>query len=252
MQIIDNACSCNSPTLSVITVVFNGIGDVANTIDSVLGQDYPNIEYIVIDGESTDGTRDIIKNYEDKLDVFICERDEGIYDAMNKGIARACGEFILFMNCGDVFASNDAVSSAMHFAQPDGDQILFGHWQRHIGKSLTHCSPILEKGLFNHQAVIYSRHIHAWHGNYVNVKGLTTADYLFFATLFNSTAVSCRIIKTMIAIIDVNGISAGSQTLSQKYAIDFICGRVSKVPLLMVLIAHPVYRKIKTLLGREC
>lgn len=251
MQLIDTANSGNFPTLSVVTVVFNGREEIDKTMDSVLKQDYPDIEYIVIDGESTDGTKDIILKYEGKLDVFVCERDEGVYDAMNKGVARASGEFILFMNCGDVFASADAISSAMCCVQPGGgDQIIFGHWQRRTGKYLTPCRPILEKGLFNHQAVIYSRHIHAWHGGYVNVKGLTTADYLFFATLFSSTAVACRIIDTTMAIIDVNGISAGSQTLSQKYAIDFICGRVSKVQLLMVLVAHPIYRKIKAVLRR--
>ena len=240
----------NLPTLSVVTVVCNGRGEIAKTMDSVLAQDYPNIEYIVIDGESTDGTRDIIQQFKDKLDVFICERDAGVYDAMNKATARATGEFILFMNCGDVFASNGAVSSAMRFVQPGIDQVIFGHWLRRTDdKVLTPCSPVIKKGLFNHQAVMYSRRIHAWHGGYVNVKGFTTADYLFFATLFDSTAVTCRVIETMMAIIDVNGLSAGHRTLSQKFAIDFICGRVSKARLMMVLAAHPIYRQAKALLG---
>jgi glycosyltransferase involved in cell wall biosynthesis len=246
----DNFVKTNhTPVLSVVTVVFNACEDIAKTMSSVLAQDYSNIEYIVIDGGSIDGTVDTIKAYEAKLAVFLSERDEGIYDAMNKGIARASGEFILFMNCGDVFTSNDAVSLAMSFASPnEGDQILFGCWQRRLGQSLSDCQPKLVKGLFNHQAVIYSRNIHAWHGNYVNVKGLTTADYLFFSTLFNSSIVSCKVIATMIATIDVNGVSSGLQTFSQKYAIDFICGRVNKLQLLMILIAHPTYRWIKTLL----
>jgi len=253
MQPVAPADTINLPTLSVVTVVFNGMGEIAETMDSVLAQDYLNIEYVVIDGESTDGTKNIIQQYEDKLDIVVSERDEGVYDAMNKAVRLASGEFILFMNCGDVFASTDAVSSAMCFVQPAvGDQILFGHWLRRSGgESLTPCRPVIEKGLFNHQAVIYSRHIHTWHGEYANVKGLTTADYLFFATLFNSTRVTCRIIETTLAIIDVNGLSAGLQTMSQKYAIDFICGRVSKVWLLMVLTAHPVYRKIKSFFRGE-
>lgn len=239
----------NLPTLSVVTVVFNGRGEISNTIDSVIAQDYPKIEYVVIDGGSTDGTSDIIRQYEDKLDIFVCEPDEGVYDAMNKAIGRASGEFILFMNCGDEFASSDSVSSAMRFIQPGFDQVVFGSWlRRSKTKSLSLCYPVLEKGLFNHQAVIYSRNIHAWHGGYVNIKGFTTADYFFFATLFNSSAVTCKVIDTTIAIIDVNGLSAGPQTLSQKFAIDFICGRVSKARLLMVLIAHPVYRRLKVLL----
>lgn len=250
-QLRDTANTSNLPTLSVVTVVFNGRGEIAKTMDSVLDQDYPNIEYVVIDGASTDGTKDIIQQYEGKIGKFVCEHDYGVYDAMNKAIRIATGEFILFMNCGDEFASTDAVSSAMRFVQPEGDQILFGRWLRRAAdNSLKCCRPVIERGLFNHQAVIYSRHIHAWHGDYVNVKGLTTADYLFFATLFESTAVTYRVIEIMIAIIDVNGVSAGPQTLSQKYAIDFICGRVSKLRMLMVLAAHPFYRLIKAMFGR--
>lgn len=240
----------NLPLLSVVTVVRNGRQEIAKTMDSVLEQDYPNIEYVVIDGASTDGSLDIIQKYSNKLNVFVSEQDEGIYDAMNKGAALSRGEFILFMNCGDMFASSNAVSSAMHFVQSGREQILFGHWLRLASdKSLTPRYPVIEKGFFNHQAVIYSRSIHAWHGGYVSVKGLTAADYLFFATLFNSPRVNCSVIETTIAIIDISGQSAGLQTVSQKFSIDFICGRVSKMRLLMVLIAHPLYWKIKSLLG---
>lgn len=250
MQFSDRAHSVSQPTVSVVTVVFNGRDSIVGTMDSVLAQDYPHIEYVVIDGDSTDGTRDIVGRYRDRLALFVSEKDQGVYDAMNKAISQATGEFILFMNCGDQFAGNDAVSSAMRFVEPEGDQIIFGGWQRRIcDGSLVHCRPVLERGLFNHQAVIYSRRIHAWHGGYANVKGLTAADYLFFATLFDSTAVTCKIVEPVIAIIDVNGLSAGPQTLSQKFAIDFICGRVGKMRLLMVLILHPVYRLGKRLLG---
>lgn len=239
-----------SPTISVVTVVFNGSESIVETMDSVLAQDYPHIEYIVIDGDSADGTKDIVEKYRDRLDLFVSEKDQGIYDAMNKAVNLASGEFILFMNCGDRFSGNDVISSVMRFVEPEGDQILFGSWLRRIdNRSSVHCHPVLTKGLFNHQAVIYSRRIHAWHGGYVNVKGLTAADYLFFATLFDSTAVTCRVIEPTIAVIDVNGLSAGLQTLSQKFAIDFICGRVGKIRLLMVLFFHPLYRLGKVLLG---
>ena len=250
MSPCDTANSGKIPTITVVTVVFNGRESIAKTIDSVFAQDYPCIEYIVIDGDSTDGTQDIVERYRDKLDFFVSERDLGVYDAMNKAINLATGEFILFMNCGDQFAGSDAVSSVMRFIEPEGDQIFFGCWSRQVDdRTLVHCRPSLEKGLFNHQAVIYSRRIHAWHGGYVNVKGLTTADYLFFATLFDSAAVSCKVVEPTIAVIDVNGLSAGTQTLSQKFAIDFICGRVGKMRLLMVLILHPAYRLGKALLG---
>lgn len=250
MQSHTHSNTSNLPLLSVVTVVRNGRQEIAKTMDSVLEQDYPNIEYVVIDGASTDGSLDIIQKYVNKLNVFVSERDEGIYDAMNKGISMSGGDFILFMNCGDVFASSNAVSSAMKFVESAGEQILFGQWLRLASdNSVTPRKPVIEKGLFNHQAVIYSRSIHAWNGGYVSVKGLTAADYLFFATLFNSPRVNCRIIETTIAIIDISGQSAGLQTVSQKFAIDFICGRINKMQLLMVLIAHPLYWEIKSLLG---
>ena len=91
------------PLISVITVVLNGEKYLEETIQSVINQTYPNVEYIIIDGGSTDGTLDIIKKYEDKIDYWVSEKDKGIYDAMNKGIRAACGNWINFMNAGDMF-----------------------------------------------------------------------------------------------------------------------------------------------------
>lgn len=241
------------PTVSVVTVVRNGRDAILKTMESVFSQLYPSIEYLVIDGASTDGTQEIVGRHTDRVDVWVSEQDGGVYAAMNKAVGLATGEYILFMNCGDVFADSDALSSAMACLAPTGDQILFGSWQRRqAGDALLHCRPYLAQGIFNHQAVIYSRNIHAWHGGYADVAGLTTADYLFFATLFDSSAVACKVTDTIIAIIDVNGISVGLQTLSQKTAIDFICGRASRTRLLLVLLLHPAYRWLKVLMrGRR-
>ncbi|HAI20244.1 MAG TPA: glycosyltransferase, partial [Xanthomarina gelatinilytica] len=80
------------PLVSIITVVYNGAKTLEQTILSVLNQTYKNIEYIIIDGESTDGTLDIIEMYRDKISTCISEPDEGLYDAMNKGVSIANGE----------------------------------------------------------------------------------------------------------------------------------------------------------------
>lgn len=89
--------------LSVITVVYNAVNDIGNTIASVANLRSNHIEHIVIDGGSTDGTLDIIKNNKKKLSVFISEEDAGIYDAMNKGVALSRGDWLIFLNAGDVF-----------------------------------------------------------------------------------------------------------------------------------------------------
>lgn len=98
------------PKISVVTVCYNAVNDIEKTILSVINQTYPNVEYLIIDGGSTDGTMDVVNRYKDKIDVIVSEPDKGIYDAMNKGIVRATGEWINFMNAGDCYCNNDIVS----------------------------------------------------------------------------------------------------------------------------------------------
>jgi glycosyltransferase involved in cell wall biosynthesis len=114
----------NKPVLSVITVVFNNAKDIERTMLSVLNQTYSNIEYLVIDGNSTDGTKAIIEKYRSRIAVFITEKDNGIYDAMNKGLAKATGDYVVFMNSGDEFFEKDTVKTVFATA-PDAD-IYYG------------------------------------------------------------------------------------------------------------------------------
>lgn len=93
----------NHPSVSIITVVYNGEKFIEGTILSVLKQTYANIEYIIIDGGSTDGTLDIIKKYEDKINYWISEKDNGIYEAMNKGLEVATGDYIAILNADDYY-----------------------------------------------------------------------------------------------------------------------------------------------------
>ena len=102
------------PLLSVITVVYNNVKHLERTIKSVINQSYCNIEYLVIDGASTDGTLNILEKYQDKIDVLISERDQGIYDAMNKGLKLAKGDYVLFMNSGDEIFDTDTVEKVFN------------------------------------------------------------------------------------------------------------------------------------------
>lgn len=99
-----------SSTVSIVTVVLNARDKIERTICSVLSQSYPNLEYIVIDGGSTDGTLHAINQYIDKISQFVSEKDNGLYDAMNKGLTMATGDWIGFMNAGDVFSSQDVLA----------------------------------------------------------------------------------------------------------------------------------------------
>jgi glycosyltransferase involved in cell wall biosynthesis len=112
------------PKLSVITIVYNNVRDIERTVLSVLNQSYSNIEYLVIDGASNDGTIDILRQYESRITKLVSEKDKGIYDAMNKGLALATGEYVLFMNSGDEIYSSKTVENI--FASGDDADIYYG------------------------------------------------------------------------------------------------------------------------------
>lgn len=112
------------PKLSVITIVYNNVKDIERTMLSILNQTYSNIEYIVIDGASSDGTLEVIKKYEHSIAKLISEKDKGIYDAMNKGLALATGDYVLFMNSGDEIYELETVEKI--FATAPNADIYYG------------------------------------------------------------------------------------------------------------------------------
>jgi glycosyltransferase len=110
--------------LSIITAVFNCRGTVADTLSSVTEQDYENVEHIVIDGASSDGTTDVLNRYRAKLDVLVSEKDNGIYDALNKGIGLATGDVVGFLHADDVLSHPQVLSRiAAAFADPAVDAV---------------------------------------------------------------------------------------------------------------------------------
>lgn len=112
------------PVLSVITVVYNNVRDIERTLLSVFNQTYTEIEYVVVDGASTDGTKELIEKYSGKISTFISEPDRGIYDAMNKGLRLATGDYVLFMNSGDEIYNAKTVERV--FASAPNADIYYG------------------------------------------------------------------------------------------------------------------------------
>ncbi|TCD02800.1 glycosyltransferase family 2 protein [Pedobacter psychroterrae] len=132
------------PKLSVITIVYNNVKDIERTMLSVLNQTYPNIEYMVIDGASKDGTLEKVKQYEPRLSLLVSEPDKGIYDAMNKGLALATGDYILFMNSGDELYAPDTVADVFDTAAAAdiyyGETEMYDENWKSLGQR-RHCAP---------------------------------------------------------------------------------------------------------------
>lgn len=127
----------STPKISIITVVFNGENHIARTIESVLDQAYKHIEYIIIDGKSTDDTLDVIARY-DGVDQVISEPDTGLYDAMNKGLKRATGDYVWFLNSGDQVYEKDTVEKMLSGLKglPDfiyGGTMIIDEQQQEVG-----------------------------------------------------------------------------------------------------------------------
>ena len=111
-----------TPIITIVTVCLNNKDMLKKTVCSVKAQDYPHIDYLVIDGASTDGTRDFLSN--ERILRWISEPDSGIYNAMNKGIRMAKGDWVIFMNAGDTFVTSDTISKI--FSQGQEADVIYG------------------------------------------------------------------------------------------------------------------------------
>lgn len=214
----------NNPLISIVTVVFNGKYFLEETIQNVLNQTYKNIEYIIIDGGSTDGTIDIIKKYESEITYWSSEKDKGIYDAMNKGIDVANGDWINFMNAGDRFYENttcsDIFKDSNYFNDIDvlyGDLIVdYGKFQRlEMARSIES----IWKGMpFSHQSAFVRTDYHKQSKYSLNYK--IGGDLEFFYKTFNEKK-KFKYIDKIISIMGVEGLSDGNRfhSIWQKHQI---------------------------------
>lgn len=116
-----------TPKFSVITVCYNAEATIEDTIQSVISQTYHHVEYIIVDGASKDRTMDIVNRYREHIAIVVSERDKGLYDAMNKGIGLATGDYLCFLNAGDSFHEDDTLQQMVHSIHtPQLPDVLYG------------------------------------------------------------------------------------------------------------------------------
>lgn len=202
--------------ISVVTVCFNAADLIEQTIKSVTGQTYPDMEYIVIDGASTDGTTDIIRRHADRISYWISEPDKGIYDAMNKGIDAASGDYVIFMNAGDCFASPEVLESAVSHL---GDHtVVSGRWNRCYSNGKVKKGVPKKISAFKtempicHQATFISLKYHK--ENPFDTTFRLSADYDFFYKAWRRRQTFLYIDLTVVDFLEAEGASANNISAS--------------------------------------
>ncbi len=197
------------PLVSVITISLNADKYIEQTIQSVLDQTYDNIDYVIVDGGSTDKTLNIVSKYQSNIDHFVSEKDEGIADAMNKGVALARGEYIIFLHADDYFYENESLAHAMTYIDADTDilacNILYGKDMKIMRPRGFNFWFNFKQGLF-HQGIICSRSLFSL------LKGFdetfkVTMDYDF---LLRSYRMRANLVKAplVLSVMRDAGISA--------------------------------------------
>ncbi len=200
------------PLLSIITVNLNNLEGLKKTMASVFEQTWQELEYIIIDGDSTDGSREYIEIYSDKIDYWVSEKDAGIYNAMNKGIDEASGEYLLFLNSGDYLVNNLVLNSLINF-KPTED-IVYGNSLIQRGEKLTvKIMPVintLAKSLtntVNHQTIFFNRKLFA-DGSRYNCDYKIVADWVFINEAIRKKNIRIRHIDLIVPCFNLDGFSS--------------------------------------------
>lgn len=202
----------NRKRITVITISYNDLEGLRATVNSVLNQDFGDIQYIVIDGESDDGSKDFLNEKGDHIDYWVSEPDQGIYDAMNKGIDHAKGEYILFLNAGDCLFSTTTISEFIK-ENPTEDIVYGNTWCiKENGEEFFKEMPdqllgfnMLERTL-NHQSTFLKSSLFANSRYDLSYKML--ADWAFYNMHLLKHKASYRHIPVTIARYDMSGFSS--------------------------------------------
>jgi glycosyltransferase involved in cell wall biosynthesis len=239
--------------ITIITVTYNAVSFLEDTILSVINQTYDNKEYIVIDGGSTDGTIDVIKKYEDKIDYWISEPDKGIYDAMNKGVNKSSGIYCNFMNAGDKFFDKNVLAKI--FSCNFNEDILAGSARTSYGYTW---QPMKEDelSLFRiaicHQAAFIKKELLIKHPYDINLR--IVGDYKFWVESLFIDNCSYKSLSLLVCDYASPGVSNDQAMLlkeKKKVLLNLFPPRIINDYLLFEKYYNPLYRLCLPLAQRK-
>jgi glycosyltransferase involved in cell wall biosynthesis len=216
----------DKPLVSIITVCLNSEKTIEQTIQSVINQTYPNIEYIIIDGKSTDGTLDIINKYKDKISILVSEKDKGIYNAMNKGLTQATGEVIYFLQSDDYLFNDSVIERVMdEFIKYPETQIIYGDLvvamknRNYVAsyKRITNYYYLYRRGI-SQQAIFANRAVFAKTGLFDERYNIC-ADYDWFLKCLIKYNIKSKYIGEIITVFSGLGASSVYDTSKESEAI---------------------------------
>lgn len=201
--------------ISIITINYNDKEGLRKTIASVREQTYNNIEFIVIDGGSTDGGIEVLESNKEAFSFWVSEPDKGIYDAMNKGVAQASGEYCVFMNSGDWFADKDTLSQVIFKAK--GADIIYGRTVLTNGGNAYPFREITMDSLFEHalfhQSCLINTKLMKKYGYDTSLR--IVADRKFFVQALILDNCTYEPLDIDVAVYDVNGLSSQNPVASR-------------------------------------
>lgn len=209
--------------LSIITVNYNHVEGLKKTIDSILSQTWKDFEWIVIDGGSTDGSKELIEQYKNHMSYWCSEPDNGVYNAQNKGLEHATGEYVNFMNSGDIFAHENTLSIV--FNGKHSADIIYGYMMRKSSKGIPHNIFSMKRPLFwedfyfdtlPHQSSYIKKELFNKFGKYDETyKRL--ADWKWFALAIAHKSIKTEFLQEKLSIYECGGISEDPNWVEELY-----------------------------------
>jgi len=205
---------------TIITVNFNNKEGLQKTLQSVISQTFCNFEWVIIDGGSADGSKDLLEQYSDKITYWCSEKDNGIYQAMNKGIKSSHGEYLLFLNSGDILKNNTVVENVLPYLKEYdfivGNVYLSSDFSKNMVKDKMFTNSgvvwVLNQFAYPHQGTFINRNVFYKYGFYREDKRISSDWWLCYKALILGEA-TIKYIPCDISIYDANGISSKNRNL---------------------------------------